>query len=350
METSNIAITVIVPVYNVERYLDECMQSLLGQTLKSMEIILVDDCSPDGSGAICDRYAQQYPNVRVIHKAVNEGPGFARNTGLESARGDYVAFLDADDIVEPDTYRKAYEFAKREDLDMARFRFCRFDDEGHTTGLDLREQAPVLFSGNDNIKRFALEILERPADEPVLCPYDLGSAWGGIYRASMLKVADVKFPRERMHEDVLFNFKLLQHAQRLGAMNQTLYHYRINTSSLSRRLDLTRLKRSEQFVRLMIKLMNELGYPATDEIYAMGYYVGMLRVCVMDVMQSNLPMAEKKRWFRENVKAAYCQHVCSTYPTQRLQLKHRVLHEAIRHGHFWATYLIVILYKKVLRR
>lgn len=352
MEANNIAITVIVPVYNVERYLDTSVQSLLGQTLKEIEIILVDDCSPDGSGAICDRYAQQYPNVSVIHKAVNEGLGLARNTGLEVARGEYVTFLDSDDFVDPDTYQRAYELAKREDLDMARFRFCRFDDEGRTSGLDLSQQPPVLFAGREKMKRIALEILERPANELVQCPWDLGSAWGGIYRRNLLESADVKFQSERkaMNEDVLFNFMFLQHAERIGMLTQTLHHYRMNANGLSRKLDMNRLKRGEQFAQLMSKLMEELGYTDKDKMHVMGYYVAMMRVCVMDVFQSALPLEKKKFWFRENVSSPYCQRVCSTYPSERLLLKHRVIHQAIKHGHFWAAYLIVYLYKKVLRR
>ena len=103
-------VSIIVPVYNVEKYLDRCMQSLLGQTLKELEIILVDDGSPDNSPALCDNYESasdnlHWPIIEVIHK-INEGLGFARNSGLEIATGEYIAFLDSDDFVDVNMYEQ----------------------------------------------------------------------------------------------------------------------------------------------------------------------------------------------------------------------------------------------------
>ena len=113
-------VSIIVPVYNVEKYLDRCMQSLLGQTLKELEIILVDDGSPDNSPALCDNYESasdnlHWPIIKVIHK-INEGLGFARNSGLEIATGEYIAFLDSDDFVDVNMYEQLYLKAKAKDI------------------------------------------------------------------------------------------------------------------------------------------------------------------------------------------------------------------------------------------
>lgn len=113
-----IKVSVIIPVYQVENYLERAVDSVLAQTLQEKEIILVDDGSEDASPEICDRYAQQYPGlIHVVHK-VNEGLGMARNTGLNIARGEYVAFLDSDDTVEPEMYEQMYEKAIAEDNDI----------------------------------------------------------------------------------------------------------------------------------------------------------------------------------------------------------------------------------------
>ena len=98
-------ISVIVPIWNVEKYLDRCIQSILNQTLKDIEIILVDDESPDNCPSMCDDYAKRYSNIKVIHKK-NGGLGYARNSGLELATGKYVAFLDSDDWVEKEAYEQ----------------------------------------------------------------------------------------------------------------------------------------------------------------------------------------------------------------------------------------------------
>ena len=100
------AISVIVPVYKVEAYLDTCVESILAQTFTDLEVILVDDGSPDGCPAKCDAWAQKDLRVRVIHQA-NGGLSAARNTGIEAARGDFFAFVDSDDRLEPDTLRRA---------------------------------------------------------------------------------------------------------------------------------------------------------------------------------------------------------------------------------------------------
>ena len=105
-------ISVIVPVYKVEAFLPKCVNSILNQTYKNLEILLVDDGSPDGSGALCDAYARQDSRVRVIHKK-NGGLSDARNAGIEAAAGDYLAFVDSDDWLEPDTYEVMLSAAER---------------------------------------------------------------------------------------------------------------------------------------------------------------------------------------------------------------------------------------------
>ena len=98
-------ISIIVPVYKAEKYLSRCVDSILGQTYKDLEVILVDDGSPDGSGVLCDAYAAKDSRVRVIHKE-NGGVSTARNVGLDAAGGDYISFVDSDDYVDPDMYEK----------------------------------------------------------------------------------------------------------------------------------------------------------------------------------------------------------------------------------------------------
>lgn len=101
----DIKVSIIIPVYNVEKYLERCVNSVLKQTYKNVEIILVDDGSPDGSPGICDRYASEYNTVKVLHKA-NEGLGLTRNAGLRLATGDYVMFVDSDDYIKENTIEK----------------------------------------------------------------------------------------------------------------------------------------------------------------------------------------------------------------------------------------------------
>ena len=124
----NPKVSIIVPVYNVEKYLDRCMESLLNQTLKDIEIILVDDGSPDNCPQMCDDYAKKDSRVKVVHKA-NAGLGYARNSGLDVATGEYVAFVDSDDYVELDMYEQMYEASLNYQVQMVLCGFNR-DNKG----------------------------------------------------------------------------------------------------------------------------------------------------------------------------------------------------------------------------
>lgn len=122
------AISVIVPVYKVERYLDACVSSVLAQTFEDFEVILVDDGSPDGCPALCDAWVQKDPRVRVIHRE-NGGLSAARNTGIEAAKGRFLTFLDSDDRLEPDTLRRAYDAQRQHDADLVIFNLVYVDEQ-----------------------------------------------------------------------------------------------------------------------------------------------------------------------------------------------------------------------------
>lgn len=123
-------ISVIIPIYKVEHYLDACVASVAAQTFEDLEILLVDDGSPDGCPALCDAWAKKDPRVRVIHKK-NGGLSDARNAGIDAATGQFLAFVDADDLLEPDTLRRAFEAQKQHNADLVIFNLCFADEDGH---------------------------------------------------------------------------------------------------------------------------------------------------------------------------------------------------------------------------
>ena len=127
-EINDYKVSVIVPVYNVEDYLEECVNSLVGQTLEDIEILLIDDGSTDLSGVMCDGYAEKYPNVSVIHKT-NGGLGDARNVGTRVAKGKYIYFIDSDDLLEKCALQYLYDEAEKKYLDVVLFSAECFTDE-----------------------------------------------------------------------------------------------------------------------------------------------------------------------------------------------------------------------------
>ena len=132
----NVKISIIVPVYKVEKYLDKCVNSIVGQTYKNLEIILVDDGSPDNCPAMCDEWAQKDSRIKVIHKK-NGGLSSARNAGLDACTGDYIGFVDSDDWIEPDMYEYLLNIGMKNNADVSR---CEFVIEAENSDITVDSQ------------------------------------------------------------------------------------------------------------------------------------------------------------------------------------------------------------------
>ena len=203
-------ISVIVPVYNVEKYLSKCVESILAQTHKNLEIILVDDGSPDRCGAICDEYAKKDSRVRVIHKE-NGGLSDARNAGLAVCTGDYIGFVDSDDRIAPDMYESLVAFAEKEDLDVA---MCGTADvwPDHESGTP--KFPPVVITDTEELITEILVNQRGGAAVPV---------WSRIYRASRFK--DLLFEKGRYYEDGYYLLPWILRTRRFGRFSNRKYFY-----------------------------------------------------------------------------------------------------------------------------
>lgn len=210
--------SVIVPVYGVEKYLDQCVESVLAQSFEDFELILVDDQSPDRCPAMCDAWAQRDDRIRVIHKPVNEGLGFARNTGMAVARGRYILFLDSDDHIN-ESLLDTCNTVLTDQTDMLVFgiEYVYENKQGKTT---LTEQAvPDRFTADTPKKRADLFVqLNRVGAFPF--------AWNKVYRKDFLDTAGIQFEKTKLIEDFLFNIALFGCADRIESVDVALYYYR----------------------------------------------------------------------------------------------------------------------------
>ncbi len=224
-ESSSPLLTLIIPMFNAGGDFAACMQSLLAQTLTSLEIIIVDDGSTDGSGERADAYAQQHPHVRVIHQA-NGGVSRARNAGLAVARGKYVSFPDADDTMDPAMYQTLVEMAERDNLDAAQ---CN---------------AEWFFKASQQVK--PLIPLDRLTSTGVLSgPEWLNKAlkthrymhvvWLGIYRREVIEQLNLNFEPGLHHQDIPWTTEFMLNAQRVRYTDKVLYCYYMHDASISNR-------------------------------------------------------------------------------------------------------------------
>ena len=208
---NNALISVIIPVYKVEKFLPKCLDSILGQTYKNLEIILIDDGSTDNSGKICDEYAQKDARIHVIHQE-NHGLSNARNAGLKIAHGEYIAFVDSDDYIELDMYEYLWKLISKENADVAMCNTC--EDEGFHS----QKPIDVAYVMGPIQKYFEFS--------------DWMAPWNKLYKREL--IGDTCFdPTTSCGEDELFNFELAKKDALVALGNQSKYHYRCNQNSNS---------------------------------------------------------------------------------------------------------------------
>ena len=206
-------LTVVIPVYNVEKYLKRCVESVIAQDWKKYEILLVDDGSTDHSPQICDNYVKTYDFISVIHKE-NGGLSEARNTGLSQAKGEYVYFPDSDDWIEPDTFIALSEALESQKFDIISFNreFVKSEEDAIVSD----SVVTIVFEGKDAF----VEMLKHS--------YITGFANDKIYRKSLFMDHDILFPKGKYYEDLGTNYKLFLSAKKVYATNQKYYHYLID--------------------------------------------------------------------------------------------------------------------------
>jgi glycosyltransferase involved in cell wall biosynthesis len=218
-------VSVVVPVYNVDRFLPECVDSVLRQSYRKLELILVDDGSTDRSGELCDRFAQQDPRVRVIHQP-NRGSAAARNRGLDAARGEYVYFLDSDDFIADDTIRRVVERAEADHLDLILFDGQIISEDGQCLGdprclVTFTRSDPGVCSG----KQLFVEMVFNENFRVYVQCY--------LIRRSLFLRSGLRFdPGGFPHEDLLFTFFLLMHCERCGHLPEPFFRYRRRSGSV----------------------------------------------------------------------------------------------------------------------
>ena len=209
-------VSIIVPVYGVEQYLPECVESLLRQTHRELEIILVDDASPDNCPRLCDRYAAQDSRVRAVHKP-NGGAASARNAGLDAATGDYICFVDGDDWVDPDYVNHLLDTVGDADIGICGFyRSTKSKNEPHAP------EQPGKLSAEAYLLRF-------------LSDWSCSLLWNKIYRRET--IGDIRMAEGHAIDDEFFTYLVVMNSKNVAISPKPLYYYRLRGSSVMRTVD-----------------------------------------------------------------------------------------------------------------
>lgn len=288
---NNELISVIVPIYNVELYLRKCVDSILNQTHRNLEIILVDDGSPDKCGVICDEYAKMDKRVKVIHKP-NGGLSDARNAGLEIMTGDYVGFVDSDDWIEPDMYTKLLELLQRFHADMA---FGGVADELESNGV-----SQITKRSNYGEKPF----FENRVEAMQRYFYGSWAAWDKLYKSSVFE--NIRYPVGEINEDEAIVLKLLDRCNRVCYTNDICYHYmtRKNSGSITASAFTEKKLAWQNHCKMNLAFIRE-KYPELEQAAAVRYRNSLLWSLTEMAMSDReflLQIRELKEALKENRK------------------------------------------------
>ena len=211
-------ISIVIPIYNVEDFLEDCLWTVLNQTYTNLEVILSDDGSTDRCPKICDQYARKDKRVRVIHKK-NGGLSDARNVGIDISKGKYITFVDSDDFIELDTIEYLYDLLQMEDADIS---FCqkKYVDMSGNEINDNKNYRDIVLKGNANcMKGF---FTDKGIDTV---------AWGKLYRAELFKT--IRYPYGKYHEDVYTTYKVIAKSNCIVVGAEKKYCYRMRNESIT---------------------------------------------------------------------------------------------------------------------
>lgn len=337
-------LSIIVAIYNVEKYLKRCMDSLLNQTLKDIEIVLVDDESPDNCPQLCDEYKTEYSNIKVVHKK-NGGLGYARNSGLEVCEGEYVAFIDSDDFVDIHMFEDLYNYAHNHGLDACFCGYNLYKDADHIR----KKKEKTNYEIYDERKDVDRVLMDMVGAEPTYHSdvKILSSMWKGIYSLETIRKNRLQFVSERefIAEDIMFHIDFLPYADKVGFVPGCYYYYCDNGTSLTRSYRSDRFDRELYQYRSMEQRLFAQGYSKEQFIDRLDRYLLLkIRACISQ-QYAYIPQNGYRRMRKEARRIVSCIEVrefCRRYPSHLLKMKHRLFFSLVRYK---LVDLIFLLFK-----
>lgn len=342
MKATQPGLSIVMPVYNVEEYLAEAIDSLLAQSYQDWELIMVDDCSPDRSAEIAAKYCAEDHRITYHKLDRNSGPSAARNHGLRFIRGKYFTFMDSDDLLVPDAYSKVMAEVERTGAQIVRFDYKIFNSKGEIPFI-YHERDAQLFEGREELDHLALSVFSGVPGERER--YEIGSSvYCMVADSGLLADEKLRFPadREILAEDLIFNFRCVMAAKSVYYMPEKLYLYRQNDNSLTHNVKKDVLRCVLNAAGEMERQIRAYGFPENALNYARGFCIGMLRGVLKSLLMSDLPEEEKRKRVSAVARDPYIAECYREYPWRKLPFKHRTGFSALAKNRYGLLKLLVV--------
>lgn len=317
-------VSIVVPCYKVEPYLDRCVSSLVNQTLKDIEIILVDDESPDRVPQMCDDWALKDSRIKVVHKR-NGGLGMACNSGIESATGRFIAFCDSDDWVDPDCYETLLKAALQHGADAVYSGIKRVDQHGTVSPMS---QPPyeAEYAGR-RLEEFMLGMIATEPSDFKERERQM-SAKIVLYSATVIRSNKIRFHSEREYisEDLLFNLDFLACCNKVVEIPRSFYYYFVNTASLSQTFRKDRFEKYKQLRKYMLNYY-DFGSLHKDFTYRVDkMIIGYTRNTMNRIVASNESFVEKYRLINDICRDSLWRIIANEFPITKLPFNKKLIY------------------------
>ncbi|MEG0408977.1 MAG: glycosyltransferase family 2 protein [Bacilli bacterium] len=345
MIKDNELVSIVVPIYKVEKYLDRCVDSIVKQTYTTLQIILVEDGSPDGCSIICDKWVNRDDRIEVIHKK-NTGLGLSRNEGLNTAKGKYVCFIDSDDYIHETTIEKLYSRIKETDSDV-----CYYGCVDVIDGMFSKKNPPekVYYESREIRTHFAAKLIGNLPDEDN-SNFTGMSACYAFYKTKFLNDNNIKFHSEKdkyISEDLIFNLTVCKFADKISILPESLYYYVIRRSdSLRSTYRADRFDKSKLMYDKLLEISNDFNLGDEGILRAQKYLLQATIVCVkMELMIKN----NRRHMFQNLSKYANdkcIQEIMHEYPIKNLLWKQRIFALCIKFHWKYGIFVLAYLQNK----
>ncbi len=339
-------ITVVLPIYNVEKYLDRCMESIVNQTYRNLEIILVDDGSTDRCPDMCETWAARDARVRVIHKK-NAGLGMARNTGIEEANGEYICFFDSDDYVRPNVLETAYASITKAGADIAVFGLETRDCDDKCVAVYIPTPTKEIYADEEVTEVFLPNLLYM--DPHTGMDFHIwSSACVCLYSMEMIVKAGWRFVSEReiISEDIYSLLDLYSFVKRVAVIPEAFYCYCENTASLTKTYRKDRYERIKGFYDACLQLHEKKGYPQAVRERLCAPYLANTIGALKQIENADLAPKEKKQASLQILKDPHLHQVLSAMELSHEKWTKKILYRAILARQYRLARGLVILKAK----
>lgn len=335
-------ISIVVPVYNVEKYLKQCVYSLINQSYKNIEIILVNDGSKDRSGEICNELEKLDKRIKIVNKK-NEGLGLARNTGLEYVNGEYVTFIDSDDYADENLIQELYNAVQSYKADTSIGGFKRVNNDGKTLFKEAYENH--VYEDKEIINNLLTRMI---GSSPEKSDAIRMSVWNVLYSMDIINDNNLKFCSERefISEDILFNLEYYKLSQKVVVINNSLYNYRVNQESLTKKYRVDKFKSCKKLYNELYKKIKMI-YNDDDKVkfrLQRQYFVN-IRSCISQeaIKISGLNRKNAIANIKNICDDIELQNIVWNYPINKLNIKQRTFILLIRYKFYRILYLFAEL-------